>query len=101
VNYGKLKRIKETLTAYDNRGSIPGRGWEFFLATASRPALWPNQHPTQRKSGVLFSETKRPGREDDYSPPSSAEVQSAWSYTSTPPVHLHGVAFNQARDTRS
>jgi hypothetical protein len=27
---------------------------------------------------------KRPGREADYLPPSSAEVKSAWSYTSTP-----------------
>jgi hypothetical protein len=26
----------------------------------------------------------RPGREDDKSPLSSAEVKSAWSYTSTP-----------------
>jgi hypothetical protein len=27
---------------------------------------------------------KRPGREADYSPPSSAEVKNEWSYTSTP-----------------
>jgi len=28
---------------------------------------------------------------DDHSPPSSAEVKNAWSYTSTHPVSLHGV----------
>jgi len=36
---------------------------------------------------------KRPGREDDHSPPSSAEV-NAWSYTSTPPIRLHGVVLS-------
>jgi hypothetical protein len=30
-------------------------------------------------------EVKRPGREADHSPPSSAEVKNAWSYTSTSP----------------
>jgi hypothetical protein len=32
----------------------------------------------------FFSGVKRPGREADHSPPSSAEVKNAWSYTSTP-----------------
>jgi hypothetical protein len=36
---------------------------------------------------------KRPEREADHSPPSSAEVKNAWSYTSTPPIHLHGVVL--------
>jgi hypothetical protein len=31
--------------------------------------------------------------EADHSPPSSAEVKNAWSYTSTPPVRLHGVVL--------
>jgi len=33
------------------------------------------------------------GREADHLPPSSAEVKSAWSYTSTPPTRLHGVVL--------
>jgi hypothetical protein len=37
---------------------------------------------------------KRPGREADHSPPSSAEVKNAWSYTSTPPIRLHGVVLS-------
>jgi len=48
---------------------------------------------------------KRPGREADHSPPSSAEVKNAWSCTSTPPyvftawclvkyrIRLHGVVL--------
>jgi hypothetical protein len=35
--------------------------------------------------GVSFLEVKRPGREADHSPPTSAEVKKMWSYTSTPP----------------
>jgi hypothetical protein len=41
-----------------------------------------------------FSGVKRPGREADYSPPSSAEVKNEWSYTSTAPVRLHGVVLS-------
>jgi hypothetical protein len=34
-----------------------------------------------------------PGFEaDHHSHPSSSEVKNAWSYFSTPPMHLHGVA---------
>jgi hypothetical protein len=41
----------------------------------------------------LFSPRKRPGREADYSPPTSAEVNNTWIYTSTP-KSLHGVVLN-------
>jgi hypothetical protein len=34
------------------------------------------------------------GREADHSPQSSAEVKNAWSYTSTPPIRLHGVMLS-------
>jgi hypothetical protein len=37
---------------------------------------------------------KLPGREPDHSPPSSAEVKNAWSYTSIPATCLHGVVLN-------
>jgi hypothetical protein len=42
-------------------------------------------------TGKLIPGVKRLERED--SPSSIAEVKDAWSYTSTPPVHLHGVVF--------
>jgi hypothetical protein len=36
---------------------------------------------------------KWPGLEADHPPSSSAEGKNAWSYTSTPPIRLHGVVF--------
>jgi hypothetical protein len=35
-----------------------------------------------------------PEREVDHSPPSSAEVMNAWSYTSTPLIRLHSVVIS-------
>jgi hypothetical protein len=35
-------------------------------------------------TGVLSLGAKRPGREADHSPQSSAEVKNAWSYNATP-----------------
>jgi hypothetical protein len=52
------------------------------FSTVSRPALGPTQPPIQWVLGTLSLEVKRPGREGDHSPPSSAEVKNAWSYTS-------------------
>jgi hypothetical protein len=36
-------------------------------------------------TGDLSPEVKRPGREADHSPPTSAEVKKMWLYRSTPP----------------
>jgi hypothetical protein len=50
----------------------------FFLISCF--SLFINQNSHNKSSlGV-----KRPGSEADHSPPSSAEVKKAWSYTSTP-----------------
>jgi hypothetical protein len=65
----------------------------FLFTTASRKALGPTQHPIQWVPGALSLGAKQPGREADHSPPSSAEVNNAWNYTSTPPVRLHGVVL--------
>jgi hypothetical protein len=53
------------------------RGEEKFLA-----------QPEALSPGV-----KRPGREVDHSPPTSAEVKKMWIFTSTP-MRLHGVVLN-------
>jgi hypothetical protein len=66
----------------------------FLFTTASRTALGPTEPPIQWVPGPLSLEVKRPGREADNSPPSSAEVKNAWSYTSTPPIRLHGVLLS-------
>jgi hypothetical protein len=48
------------------------------------PALGPTQPPVQRVPGALSLGVNLPRRETDHSPPSSAEANNAWSYTSTP-----------------
>jgi hypothetical protein len=57
---------------------------DFLFTAASRTALRPTQPPTEGVPGALSLWVKRPGREANHSPPSSAEVTNAWSYTSTP-----------------
>jgi hypothetical protein len=47
----------------------------FLFTTASRPTLAPTQHPIQWVPGALSLGVKRPVREADPSPPSSAEVK--------------------------
>jgi hypothetical protein len=66
----------------------------FLFTTASRPALGPTQPPIQWVSGFISPGVKQPGREADHSPRSSAEVKYSWSFTSTPPIRLHGVVLN-------
>jgi hypothetical protein len=53
-------------------------------------------HPASYPMGTRgsFPGVKRPGREADHSPPSSAEAKNAWSYTSTTPICLHGVVLS-------
>jgi hypothetical protein len=52
------------------------RGLGIFLSTAaSRMALGPTQSPIQWVPRALCLGVKRPGREADHSPPSSAEVK--------------------------
>jgi hypothetical protein len=57
----------------------------FLIATASGPALGSTQTPMQWIPEAFSFGVKLPGREADHSPPSSAEVKTTWSYTSTPP----------------
>jgi hypothetical protein len=54
----------------------------------------PTQPPIQSVPGALSLGVKRPGREADHSPPSSAEVKNAWSYNSAFPIRLHGEMFS-------
>jgi hypothetical protein len=63
----------------DNRGPESRHG-----TTASRPYLGPTQSPIQYIPGALSLWVKWQTRETDHSPPSSAEVNNEWSYTSIP-----------------
>jgi hypothetical protein len=62
---------------------LPGGGKNFHFSTSSRPALGSTQPPIQWVPGPLSPGVKRPGREADHSPPTSAEVKKMWIYTST------------------
>jgi len=79
----------------DDRGSrllFSARTGNFSL---SRVQNGSGAHPTSfpMATGALSLGVKRPGREADHLPPSSAEVKKARSYTSTPPIRLHGEVF--------
>jgi hypothetical protein len=63
----------------DGQGMIPSRGKMFLYSTASRSAPGSTQWvPVDLSSGI-----KRPGREADRLPPSSAEVLLSYTSTST------------------
>jgi hypothetical protein len=55
---------------------FPAGARDFSLFKASRPALGPTQPPMQWVPGVLSPGAKRPGREADCSPPSTADVKN-------------------------
>jgi hypothetical protein len=55
----------------------------FLFTTVSRLTLGRTQPPIQWYGGLFSRGVKRPELEGDHSPPSSAEVKNAWSYTST------------------
>jgi hypothetical protein len=62
----------------DDRGSrvrFPAGMSIFLFTTTSRTALGSTQPPIQWIPGDLFLGVKRPVREADHSPPSSAEVK--------------------------
>ena len=53
----------------------------------SRPASGPTQPPVQWVPGLSRGQ-RRPGRDADHTPPSSAEVKKELSYTFTHPMGL-------------
>jgi hypothetical protein len=56
----------------------------FLFSRSSSPLLRSTQPPIQWVPGALSPGVKRPGREVEHSPPSSAEIKRMWIYTSTP-----------------
>jgi len=66
----------------------------FLFTTASKSALAPRKPPIQWVPRAISPKVKRPGREANHSPPSSDEVENAWSYASTPLIRLHGVVLS-------
>jgi len=66
----------------------------FIFATVSRLVLVPTQHPVQWVLRAFPPVVKQLGHEGDHSPPSHAMVKDAWSYTSVPPIRLHGMVLS-------
>ena len=54
-------------------------------------ALEPIEPPIQLESGGSLLGVKRPGREVNHAPPSTADVNNDRSFTSSPPARFHGV----------
>jgi hypothetical protein len=77
-------------------GSSPGRAGNF---SRHRIQAGSGTHPASYPIGKRYPSlgVKRPVHEADHSPPSSAEVKNAWSYTSTPPIRLHSVVLSKKK----
>jgi hypothetical protein len=72
-----------------------GGGLEFFLfTTATRTALGPTQPPIQWVPEAHSLGVKRPGREADHSPPSSAENKECRELYLHSPIRLHGLMLS-------
>jgi hypothetical protein len=67
-----------------DRSSSPGRMKNLHYSMSFRPVLESTQPPIQWVPGVLSLGVKRPGRESDKSPPTSAEVKKMRIYKTTP-----------------
>jgi hypothetical protein len=81
----------------DDRGSrvrFPEGAWNFSLHHSVQNGSGAHLASYPMGTRVSFPGVKRPGREADYSPPSSAKVKNGWSYTSTPPIRLQGVVLS-------
>jgi hypothetical protein len=66
----------------------------FLFTTVSVTALEPTQPPIQWVPGALSLGVKRPVREADHHLHLVPRSKNEWSYTSTPPVRLHGVVLS-------
>jgi len=63
--------------------SMLGQGF-FHFDTISGPPLGPTHRNIQCAPGFFPPRLRWPRHEADHSPPSSADIKDAWSYTSTP-----------------
>jgi len=78
----------------DDQGFESRQGLGILLfTTVSRRSLGTTQPLIQWVAGALSLGVKRPRCEADHTPPPSAEVKNAWSYTAAPQIRLHGVVL--------
>ena len=73
------------------RGSNPGRG-KWLSSSPNRPdRIWGPFSPLLSGYWGSFPGVKRPERDVDYAPPSSARLRMSGAVTLTPRIRLHGV----------
>jgi hypothetical protein len=75
----------------DGPGSNRGRVKKLFSSSNRPDRFWHITSLLFNGSRGPFSGAKRPALDVDHSPSSNAEVKSEYSYTSTPPIYIHGV----------
>jgi len=90
----RRKKYVDHLGYYITRNFVTCTGNFSLFTTVSRPAVWSSQVYIQWVPGIRTPGVKRPRHEADHSRPSSAEVKNACSYTSAPPIGLHGVVLS-------
>jgi hypothetical protein len=71
----------------------------FCPKSLSNIILPSSQPPIQWVAGAVSLGVKRPGREAGHSPPYTAEVKNAWSYTSSPQYAFMAWCLVKRRDT--
>jgi hypothetical protein len=79
----------------DDRGSIPGGGLEFSLRHRVQTGSVTHPASYQMGNGTLSLGVKRPGREANHSPPSSAEVKECVELYLDSPIRLYGVVLSE------
>jgi hypothetical protein len=82
-NVSDPRRSRDSVVGIATSYGLDDRGVGVRVPVGSRIFSSPNC-PIQWVPGALSSGVKRPGREVDHSPPTSAEVKKMWIYTSTP-----------------
>jgi hypothetical protein len=85
-----------TSSRLDGRASVPGSGKILFSSPQRPNRLWgPMNFLSNGYPGRHSRKKKRPRREADHLPPSSAGVKNGGAIP-PPAIHLHGVVLNTA-----
>jgi len=83
-------KYSEYATGWKTRSSNADRSKRLFFSPKSPDRLCGPPILLFGGHRSSFLRVKWPGPEVDHSSPSSAEVKNGWSYTSSPPVGIHG-----------
>ena len=83
----KVQNLKRRATGWTVQGSNPCRGKRLYVFPNRPDCLW-SPPSLIFNARVSYPGIKRPGREADHLPPSSAEIKSRCNLTSTPPMYM-------------